>query len=315
MISCDVCAHDCQLKEGEIGKCQVRQNICSKIEPLYYGQCSRIALEPIEKRPFFHFYPGSKFLSVGLLGCSFSCNFCQNYKVSQSTKARTKNLSPEELVQIALDKKMKGIAWTYNEPTVHYEYLLDVGMHLLLKDIPLKMAIKSNGFASKTVVRNLSLFGTAWNIDIKGDESEYERVMDGSLDPVLQCIEWLVEIGAHVEISHLVLPRQLKDKKYHRFIRNFLASLSTTIPVHILYFYPFHKMKSESYEAEELLEVVNLFKIKMRHVYVSNAHNKPLVKHRNTTCSKCNKVMISRVRKPKVMRYECCGKTISGLKT
>lgn len=118
---CDICPHLCDIKNGEHGKCLVRHNNGERIYDKYYGQCSTIALDSIEKRPFFHFLPGSKFLSVGLLGCNFSCQMCQNFSISQSTDHECKYLSPDELCSLARDRQARGIVFTYSEPTMHYE--------------------------------------------------------------------------------------------------------------------------------------------------------------------------------------------------
>ncbi len=243
----------------------------------------------------------------------FVVHNCQNYKVSQSTAAKTRLLMPKDLVDLAEEKKANGIAFTYNEPTVHYEYLLEVGIQLVLRQSDLKMAVKTSGFASKHVLRDLSLFDTGFNVDIKGDDQEYQKTCGGTLGPVMEAIEWLVEIKSHLEISYLVLPRQVNDKKHHRKIRDWLSELDPNIPVHLLYFYPFHKMIEATYEMSALIEVLNIFRVKMKYVYISNTFSKQVLDHRNTKCKKCGEIMIERYRKTIVNKLECCGLKIKGL--
>jgi pyruvate formate lyase activating enzyme len=308
---CGICPHFCELEPGDVGKCLVRKNTGSRIE-VPESHVSLLAVEPIEKRPFFHFLPGSRWLSIGLYGCSFSCDFCQNFRVSQSTEQTPKLLSPVDLWNLAVEKGTSGVVFTYNEPTVHYEYLDQVGITLFERPlIPyMRMCVKTNGFVNVPILREMVTYVDAFNVDIKGDEAEYEAVCGGRLQPVLDAIEFLACEGNHLEISYLVLPRLLDNQYHHRFVRDFLAALGADIPVHILYFYPFHRMPHESYRPEQLLPVVDLFREKMNYVYVSNCFDSAVVVFRDTVCKTCGSVMISREREILVDKTECCGQRI-----
>jgi len=301
---CDVCPHYCDLSDGQIGKCLVRKRQSGLIAP--DSRISLLAVEPIEKRPFFHFLPGTKWLSVGFYGCSFSCHFCQNFSVSQRAEGKSKTLTAEELWKLAGDRQAAGIVFTYNEPTIHFEYLIKVANHI--PDPIKRIAVKTNGFANPHVWERLR-FVDAFNVDIKGDDEEYRRICDGSLDPVLASIDHLAGMAHHLEISYLVLPRLLKNDEFHRMIRDRLAGLSTGIPVHLLYYYPFHRMQEARYEPADLLPVVDIFREKMEHVYISNCFKSEVVRHRNTVCSSCGDVIIDRTGPAKVIKLRCCGQT------
>ncbi len=308
-LHCSICPHDCLLDEGEVGKCSVICHSGSKLVHPYYGKCSIITVDAIEKRPFFHFYPGSKFLSVGFYGCNFKCDFCQNFRVSQTTEGKFSQQSPDDLLDLARVKKVHGIAFSFNEPTIHYPYLEDIAVQNFINR-DMKLVIKTNGFVSHSTLRNLCLFYDAFNVDIKGDEEEYDRVCGGSLEPVLDAIELIVEMERHLEISYLVLPRILENKDHHAYIRDWISSIDKDIPFHILYCYPFHKM-NDSYKMELILPVVDFFREELRHVYVSNIHKKPFLSMRNTVCPDCKGLLVDRSGGSVVLhRTKCCNNEI-----
>ncbi len=192
---------------------------------------------------------------------------------------------------------------------MYYDYIEEVGHEIERNSHPLHLVVKSSGFACCSIIRNLCLYDIAFNIDIKGNDEDYETICGGSLDPVLDSIELIHEMKCHLEISYLVLESRVKDLAFHREVRDFLASLSNKIPVHLLYCYPFHKMPS-SYEPSELLRLHELFSVKMQYVYISNVYEKEMVKHRNTYCSKCKSLLIERVDTPKIIKMECCNKRL-----
>lgn len=312
-LICEICPHKCRLSRNEIGKCLVRQNTGDHIELSYYGKCALIALEPIEKRPLFHFYPGSKHLSVGLLGCQLRCKFCQNYKISQNNTANSKYYSPEDLVSLAHDKNASGISFTFNEPLVHYEYIRDVCVSNKLYSDPLHIAVKTNGFISNWVLEDLCSYVSAFNVDIKGDTESYADVCDGKLSSVLESIETIIKHKVHLEISYLVMPQMLHNKVFHKKIRNWLFSMDSSIPVHILYFYPFYRMTQEGYNQFELTSISDLFKEKMDYVYISNIFEREY-SLRNTLCPCCSSVMISRNKSnTNICKLICCNKSLKGM--
>lgn len=303
-LVCDICPKNCILNENDVGKCQVISNRDGKLVNDYYGKCAYISMESIEKRPLFHYFPGSKFLSVSLLGCSFSCKFCQNYLVSQQIDAKTTYKSPQDLVNLQIDKKLKGIVFSFNEPIIHTDYICEVGKLT-------RVVIKTNGFATDKTIDKLCKNIDAFNVDIKGNESDYINICDGTLNPVLKSIENIYKSGKHLEISYLVLPDRIDDLIFHESIRDFISKLHINIPVHILYFYPFYKMSGDYYHPEKIVQIQKLFKKTLNYVYLSNMHNE--IGDRNTTCVKCGKILVRRDRDVLINRTECCGIKVAGI--
>lgn len=300
-ITCSICPHLCNIAENHSGLCGVRRNNGSYIELSSYDKFSILSVEPIEKRPFFHFDVGSRYLSAGWYGCNFSCLYCQNYTVSQSTDGKYKVLNPSQLVTLAKEKKCNGIAFTFNEPTIYFEYLMDIG------DVKsdLNIVMKTNGFVSKDVLSELVTVIDAFNVDVKGDDEEYKKVCNGSLPPVLSSIETLYNHGKHLEISYLVTPRMLKNRKYHEEMLEMFADMPE-VPIHFLYFYPFHKMTDVSYCVHDLISLVDKFKNKLKYVYLSNVYKPEYIDYRNTHCPDCNNLMISRSKGVGMITNNCC---------
>ncbi|KKM63988.1 hypothetical protein LCGC14_1505910 [marine sediment metagenome] len=269
MVTCQICPHYCQLTQGEVGKCLVHKNIDGHIELIFKGQCSIISVEPIEKRPFFHFFPGNKFLSVGFCGCNFSCKYCQTFKISQSIASKTTFYSPNQLVELAIEKSVRGIVFTFNEPTIHYEYIMEVGSIIQSLNSDLQIVLKTNGFVNNHILNDLDIVVDAWNVDIKGGMQEYKTVCGGEISPVLSSIETLASKNTHLEISYLVLPQTVDNMEHHSTMRDWLFGLSPNIPVHLLFCYPIYRMK-ESYSPHDLKPIWFLFREKLNNVYISN---------------------------------------------
>lgn len=227
---------------------------------------------------------------------------CQNFKVSQTTDGPGLFKSPSDLVVLAR-QKAEGIAFTFNEPTLYHEYIR------LVCDLGADVVIKTNGFVNECVLDELSGV-SAWNVDIKGDEAEYKRTCVGTLKPVLANITRLAQ-KSHLEISYLILPRMLSDMAFHRYIRDFLADLNPSIPIHLLYFYPFHKMLEAHYPPESLLPIISLFKERMRYTYVSNAFHSQLIDHRHTYCPNCDTRLVERLKGVRILRTHCCGEKLN----
>ncbi len=212
-------------------------------------------------------------------------------------------------MDLALEKEVDVIAFTYNEPTIHYDYIAQVGAENDRQGKPIDIVIKTNGFADRWVIDVLASVSSAINIDIKGDEAEYQRICGGSLSPVLTSVENLVG-NCHIEISYLVLPRMIADFEYHRTIRDWLFSLDPNIPVHMLYFFPFYRMKEPRYDVSDLIRVAEFFQERMNYVYVSNIFEKEALGLRNTFCPSCGVIMVARQRETVVHKNACCGHSI-----
>lgn len=241
-----------------------------------------------------------------------SCDFCQNHRVSQQITKKSTYYSPKELIELANDRNVSGIAFTYNEPTIYHDYIEEVGNEIGRTQSRLKLVIKTSGFVRPWVIRNLCLYADAINVDIKGNNEDYEEVCGGWLDPVLKCIEWIVGMGVHLEISYLVLPNKIHDDPFNVYLRDWLANIDPEIPVHLLYFYPFHRMVIPSYKPSELLNIREMMLERLDHVYISNHFGIKTVHTRDTSCLKCGKIMVSR-QKGTVTRRDCCGTKFYGV--
>ncbi len=303
------------MSPGSSGRCEVIQNKSSELVNAYAGYCSNLSVEPIEKRPFFHVLPESKFLSVGFFGCNFFCKFCQNHRVSHQADGKSTFYSSSELVKLALERKAEGIAFTYNEPTIYHDYIEEVGHEIgrSQRSSHLKLVVKTNGFARPWVIRNLCLYADAINVDIKGDNNDYKKTCGGWIDPVLDCIDWIIRMEVHLEISYLVLPNKIHDDRFNIYFRNWLADIDPTIPVHLLYFYPFHRMVIPSYNPSELLPLRKMMLEKLDHVYISNYFGSDVAAARDTICGVCGKIMISRQKGSILYDNSCCEVGLPGV--
>ena len=302
MIVCDICQHYCSLEEEETGRCSVIKNVHDSLQHTEHS-FSNIVVEPIEKKPFFHFMPGTRWLSVGFWGCNLSCYFCQNHRISQDMTGKRYDA---DIVELAKERCVAGIAFTYNEPTLYYPKIIEIGE--AAKEIGLNVAVKTNGLATKKTLRKLDVVD-AYNVDIKGNDSEYKK-FGGRLDHVLDSIEIICE-DKHLEVSYLVLPEILEDNDFHLMIAKYLSGLSSYIPVHILYAYPVHNLSS-SYDKEELIRVYDIFRSEMNFVYISNVYSSGFSKYRDTYCPVCSELMISRDKYVDAKSICCCDRGICG---
>lgn len=311
-VQCLACSWYCRIKEGNTGICGVRQNLKGELYLLVYGIASAVNIDPIEKKPLFHFLPGTDIFSIGTVGCNFGCQFCQNWSISQATrnlKVRlTKEgdlkgmpleikklgyeLPPEKIIEYCLEHKIKSIAFTYNEPAIFFEYLYDTAK--LAKQKGIKIVLVSNGYFSKEAVEKLKGFVDAINIDLKSfNEKFYKRIAQARLKPVLDNIKMFHNAGIWVEITTLLIPGENDSKKELIDIARFIKSVSADIPWHITSFHPDYKMLSKSatpYEkVKEAREIGR--KAGLKYVYVGNIFDE---ESESSYCPKCGTLLISR---------------------
>lgn len=238
-LRCQLCPHACLIPAGATGLCRARRNQGGVLLAESYGRISSMALDPIEKKPLLHFYPGSQILSVGSYGCNMCCPFCQNSAISQGFPA-TEAVSPEKLAQIAESCRGNlGVAFTYNEPLVGIEYLLDAAP--LIRDAGLKTVLVTGGLIEKAPLLELLPYIDAMNIDVKGFTAAYYRKLGGDLDTVKRSVE-LCAASCHVEVTTLVVPGENDGGSEMEALSTWLASLSPDIPLHITRFFPRYKM-------------------------------------------------------------------------
>lgn len=247
-ITCNICPHHCNIEENNIGLCRARSNINGQIVATNYGLVTSISLDAIEKKPLKRFYSGSKILSVGSFGCNLKCSFCQNYEISMSKKddIKTQYISPENLITLAIDLVKEGnigIAYTYNEPLIGYEYVVDCAV--LAKENNLKNVIVTNGCFLEEPMIKLLPYIDALNIDLKGFTEEFYRKIGGDLETVKNFIK-LASKYSHVEVTTLVIPDENDSKEEIQNISSFLSSIDKNIPLHISRFFPTYQMMDKS---------------------------------------------------------------------
>jgi pyruvate formate lyase activating enzyme len=272
-VVCNICPHYCNIEEDHIGFCGARGNKDGIITAINYGLLTGIALDPIEKKPLYRFYPGSNILSVGSFGCNLRCSFCQNYEISMSkiNEVNTRYVSPEELIKTAQDLVTQGnigIAYTYNEPIIGYEYVLDCAR--LARDAGLKNVLVTNGYVSEEPLKELLKYIDAFNIDLKAFRDQTYKKMSGELEPVKKSIEIAAKTN-HVEITTLLVPGDNDSEEEIRELCNFLASIRKDIPLHLTRFFPRYKMKDkEATNVEKIHNLADVAREYLEYVYVGN---------------------------------------------
>lgn len=270
---CDVCMHHCILKPGQWGLCRARKNEDGTIICGNYGQVSSLALDPIEKKPLKMFYPKSLVLSVGSIGCNLRCPFCQNHEISMTGPEETKlsYFSPEELTQRALQCQSMGnigVAFTYNEPLVGWEYVLDTAK--LVRDAGMKNVLVTNGTALPSVLERLLPYIDAMNIDLKGFREDYYKKLGGSLQVVKDFIAQAAT-GCHVELTTLIVPGENDSVQEMEEEARWIASVGKEIPLHVTRFFPRYRMQDR--DATDVRQVHRLAETAGRyleHVFVGN---------------------------------------------
>ena len=294
-VRCLLCPHNCKINEGNRGICGVRENENGKLYSLIYGSCSSVADDPIEKKPLNHFYPGSIVLSLGSVGCNFKCDHCQNYGISTARPESMpfNEILPHEAVNLAKQHGCKGIAWTYNEPTIWHEYTFDSAK--LAKEAGLYTVYVTNGFISEEPLKEISHYLDAMNVDIKAfHEDFYKKICKARLEPVLTTCEIAKDLGIHIEVTYLVIPG-LNDSldEIKKFCKWVVDRLGANTPVHFSRFHPYYKMTNvQATPINTLLKIYDVAKASgIQFPYLGNI---PHGKYENTICPKCDNVIIER---------------------
>jgi pyruvate formate lyase activating enzyme len=294
---CGLCAQRCLIQEGKRGLCQVRENRGGQLYSLLYGRASSVAVDPVEKKPLNHFHPGSLVLSMGAVGCNFKCRHCQNSGISCATVETypLKEISAETVVQKTLETNCQGIAWTYNEPTIWYEFTLEASR--LAKNKGLYSIYVSNGYISEDALREHSDCLDAMNIDVKAFTDEfYKKIAGARLQPVLDTCALARELGIHIELTYLIIPgHNDSDSELAAYCKWVAETLGTEVPLHFSRFHPDHLMKGDPPTPIETLE--RAFNIAtgngMEFVYIGNV---AMRREENTYCPSCGKLLIERSR-------------------
>ena len=275
-VLCDVCPKFCKLREGQIGFCRARSNIGGKIVPINYGQATSLALDPIEKKPLMRFCPGTYILSYGSYGCNLRCPYCQNASISMAGPDNCPHrvITPEGLTDLAVDLSKQepgniGVAFTYNEPTVCFEFIRDTSK--LLHEAGLKSVVVTNGGLVRTCADELLPHVDALNIDLKGFSNEFYRYVKGEFDTVKEFIKAAVEHKCHVELTTLVIPTKNDDPEEMEREVEWIASISPEIPLHLSRFFPRYKADDlPPTPAETIYRLKDIAEKKLKYVYTGN---------------------------------------------
>ena len=316
-ITCLLCRHYCQLKEGQVGICGVNKNVDGALNNLVYGHPIALNVDPIEKKPLYHMLPGAKVLSFGTVGCNFKCGFCQNWDISQETKISEEiSVNPEQMVDLALEHGVEAIAYTYNEPTIFYPYAKDIG--LIAKEKGLKNIFVSNGFESPEIIEDMSSWIDAANIDLKSwDDAYYKKALKGRLEEVKDTLRKMVSAGIWVEVTTLLIESQNDSDADLKAMAEFIAhDLGKDVPWHLSAFFPNYKMLDHDATKVETLQRAKKIgeESGLKHVYLGNVSVNV-----HTCCPECQATLIDRsgysVRSHMQEEGRCpnCNKEITGV--
>jgi pyruvate formate lyase activating enzyme len=319
-IQCELCPHRCRVAKGKRGICRVRENRDGKYYSLVYGNPCAVHLDPIEKKPFSHVLPGTTSFSLATAGCNFQCKFCQNWEISQASPEDIYSfeVSPDLMVKRAKEIGAHSMAYTYVEPTIFYEYMLDICQ--LTKEAGLLNVYHSNGFINPGPLKNLCKVLDAANIDLKGfSENFYHELCSGELNPVLETLKTLKKEKVHVEITNLIIPTKNDEMSEIREMCLWIKKeLGANTPIHFSRFYPLYKLKTIPPTPVSTLDKARgaALSAGLEYVYVGNI---PGHEAENTFCSKCKKMIIQRtgymVGEINVKDGKCkyCGNPIPGI--
>jgi pyruvate formate lyase activating enzyme len=318
-VHCYLCAHQCRMLPSSFGICGVRQNIEGTLNTLVYGEAIAANIDPIEKKPLYHFLPGTGSYSIATIGCNFKCGFCQNWQISQVSKTEGitggRRLMPQEIVQEAKLEDCQSIAYTYTEPTIFFEYAYDTAK--LAKEAGLKNVFVTNGYMSKEALETINPYLDAANVDLKSFRDEfYSEICKGRLQPVLDSIKLMKELGIWVEVTTLVVPGQNDSREELKDIAQFIASTGKEIPWHISRFHPNYKFLDQ--EATPVKTLKMAFEIGkeagLKFVYLGN-----VLEGNDTFCCECSKLLVKRdyfaVTQNHIKDGKCsfCGAVIEGV--
>ena len=297
VVECYLCAHRCRIGSGKRGICGVRENREGVLYTLVYGRTISRNLDPIEKKPLFHFLPGTLSYSLATVGCNFRCRFCQNWDISQTIEIAEDAipghaLSPETIVREALSHKCQSISYTYTEPTIFFEYAYDTAK--LAREEGLKNVFVTNGYQTPETVGKMKGLIDAANVDLKSfSEKFYSKLCQAHLKPVLETIKNMYEGGIRLEVTTLLVPGQNDSLEELRKIADFLAGISVDIPWHLSRFYPHYQMEDTRVTPPETIyQAIEIGKAAGLHYLY--AGNLPGSDYENSLCHNCKEIVVAR---------------------
>ena len=288
---CLLCPHRCLLANNKTGICLTRQNIDGVLYAKNYGQVASYTMDPVEKKPLYHFMPGRELFSIGTWGCNFKCKFCQNWNISQQ-EVPSEKFEPADIVEIALHNKAAGIAYTYNEPFIWYEFVSDTAK--IAKEKGIANVLVTNGYVSEEPLKEMLPLIDAMNIDIKASkESFYREISNGQLAPVQRTAVLAYQAGCHVELTTLVIPT-LNDKpeEIEEIASWAASSMGQEVPLHLSRYFPQYKMDIDPTPLDTLKAAREAAKKHLKHVYLGNVPAEEGVQ--DTLCAQCGNLLIRR---------------------
>jgi len=320
-VRCHLCRHNCTIKEGHRGICAVRENREGTLYSLVYGRVISLNVDPIEKKPLFHFLPGSSSLSIATVGCNFRCKHCQNYEISQLPRERKfsipgRDMSAAHIVSAAEQYHSASISYTYTEPTIFFEFAYDCAQ--LAREKGIMNVFVSNGYTGAEAARLIAPYLSANNIDLKGSDKFYREICGARLDPVKETIRLMKELGVWVEVTTLVIPDLNDSEKDLTDIAEFISSVDPAIPWHVSQFYPTYRLLDKPRTPVEKLRLAREigYRSGLKYVYEGNV---PGGGGENTACPGCKEVLIKRVGyriiENRIKKNKCpaCGTSIEGV--
>ena len=287
-VKCTLCPHSCVIPEGGKGICNIRENIDGELIAAGYGRTTSLAMDPIEKKPLFHFKPGSLILSVAPNGCNLKCRWCQNWQISQEV-VPTRFIDPKLLVDIAIRENSVGIAFTYTEPLIWFEYIIDVAK--IGKPKGLSMVAVTNGYINPEPLDELLDYIDAMNIDLKAmDDEVYRKLIGGRLEPVLNTVRTSAK-RILIEVTNLLIPGVNDSDDQIKRLVDFIADVDPKIPVHFSRYFPAWKFNAPPTPVKTLLRAREIASKKLEYVYLGNVY---IPDAEDTFCPYCGNKLVSR---------------------
>ncbi|MFX1491126.1 MAG: AmmeMemoRadiSam system radical SAM enzyme [Promethearchaeota archaeon] len=295
-VNCNLCARHCAISDGKLGYCRVRKNEKGTLYSLVYGKACSANPDPIEKKPLWHFHPGSLVMSIATIGCNFRCQFCQNWQISHEREIFGHDLSPDKIVDLALQSGCSGISYTYTEPTIFFEYAYDTAK--IAQQKGLFNTFVTNGYLTPEAIETIAPYLDAATVDFKGNANPnfYERYCHvPSVDPIFSALKAMKNVGIHIEITNLVVTDVGDDvKDAEKLAKWIVEELGEETPLHLLRFYPHHKMSNLPPTPIKALEAAANASIQagLKYVYLGNV---PGHQGANTICANCGALLIERL--------------------
>ncbi len=285
-IQCRLCPHMCKIAEGKKGVCGVRKNTGETIELMTYGVVSGCSSDPVEKKPLYHFFPGSNILSVGSYGCNLRCDFCQNWHISQNTSEIFRvNATPESIVEKALGTDDNiGLAFTYNEPVIWFEFMRDTAV--MIKEKGFSTVMVSNGFVNEEPLKEMTGFTDAFNIDLKAFNPDFYKKLTGAdLQSVRNSLKIIAAAGRHLEVTTLIIPgRNDSDQEMEAEADWISGELGNETPLHLSRYFPMYKRDDPATPQSTLDRLFEVASRHLRNVYLGNTRSG---NGQDTSCSRC----------------------------